>query len=280
MTQVDLIKKYQLSIQGKLGQHLLIDPNVARKIVDAVEAGPGQTILEVGPGLGALTEWLLQSGCRVLAVEKDRRFANVLKEEYGSKYGEQLEVVQRDFLDFDLHAEFAKRAQAPRKVISNLPYYVTAPVLFEIFEKSALFTDAVFMMQREVAERIVAPAGTREYGRLSVGAAYFSTPRHIMEVSPSCFTPQPEVKSSVMAFKFKPQKNRLPEAAEKNFLDLVRRGFSQRRKTLLGLLVNRQQAWTRAALQEIFRSCGLDLSIRAERLSLEDFLRLFRTLPA
>ena len=278
MTQVDLIKKFGLRIQGKLGQHLLIDPNVARKITGAIEPEKGEWILEIGPGLGALTESLLEAGSRVLAVEKDPRFVDALKQEWGLKYAGQLELIQADFLDLDLPAELKKRSKTPWKVISNLPYYVTAPLLFTIFEAGSLFSQAVFMMQREVAERITAKPGTREYGRLSVSVSYFSHPRHVMDVSPGCFTPQPEVKSSVMAFTFKSKKERLSPALEKEFLAFVKRGFSQRRKTLLGLLIGQRPAWTRPALEAAFTQCALARDIRAERLALDDFLKLFAAL--
>lgn len=269
-TQIDLLKKYDLRVRGHLGQHLLIDPNLQRKIIDLLELGPDEPVLEIGPGLGALTGEMLGRGARVLAVEIDSRFAEILKKEWAAA-GDRLEVVREDFLQFDA-ARLGKRKW---KVASNLPYYISAPILFRLLECRRNFSRAVLMLQKEVAERLVAPPGTKHYGRLSLGVRYAADVTHAFDIPPSCFTPRPEVDSSVVVVNFHARAHALGAAEEEFLFHLITVAFSQRRKTLFHLLV-RDEALdlSKETLKKIFEELFPQPKVRGEELLLKDFMTL------
>ena len=270
-TQIELLKKYGLSVKGHLGQHLLIDPNTQRKIVDALERTPGQDIIEIGPGLGALTGEMLARGYRVWAIEKDKRFVEILKTEFG-EYKDRFHLIHGDAVSMDFKSILKK---SPVKLISNLPYYITAPLLFHILSYRDFITKAVLMMQKEVAARLVAVPGTKDYGRLTLGIRYGAAVEHLFDVAPTCFTPQPEVHSSVLEMSFLPNSKRLPEKDETFLFYVIEVAFSQRRKTLAGLLTrNSQIKISREKLLEIFESLGFSPMIRGEELLLKDFINL------
>ncbi len=274
MTQVDLIKKYKLAIRGRLGQHILIDPNVSRKIVQALDLKPSDLVLEIGPGLGSLTEEILGYGCQLVAVEKDPRFVEVLKQELKPRFGEKLELHCADFLEFDLLRLCGSRGTG-WKIISNLPYYMTAPILFRLFDHHTLFSSAVLMLQREVARRMNGSPGTKEYGRLTLGCQYFTRVSPVMDVRPSCFTPKPQVDSSVVVLMFLPAAEKKGGVAEKKLFDLIRVAFSQRRKTMLPLLAQSKEfGRPRRELEKILAGLGLALNVRGEALSLDQFIAL------
>lgn len=278
MTQVDLLKKYGLSVRGRLGQHILIDSNVCRKIVSALELRPEDRVLEIGPGLGALTGEILATGCHLAAVEKDPQFARVLEQELKPKFGKQFELFCADFLEFDF-AEHCGKTPGTWKVISNLPYYVTAPILFRLFDQHLFFSKAILMMQKEVAKRLTAKPRTKDYGRLTVGCQYFSHMRHVMDVSPSCFTPKPQVDSSVVELIFKPASERLKKPEEERLFKLVRTAFSQRRKTLFHLLIRDEAICkTREVALQAFEKLGLAAKVRGEALNLDQFIALSQQL--
>lgn len=278
-TQVELLKKYNVPIRGQMGQHLLIDPNIQKKIVDLLEITPGELILEIGPGLGALTGEALARGASVLAVEKDGRFLKILEEEWGREG--KLEILHQDILEFDfsvLKKRLGKQKQI--KVLSNLPYYITAPILFFLFENKKWISKAVLMMQKEVADRILAPAGGKEYGRLTLGVRYAAEVKHALSVPAGCFTPRPEVASTVLAMALRPETELLEAKTEKKVFALIDLAFSQRRKTLLSLLTHHPQmnigreAWLKA-----FEACGFKPTARGEELLFKDFLALSEFLP-
>lgn len=274
-TQIELIKKYGLSIRGHLGQHLLIDPNLQRKIVDLLEIEPSDSVVEIGPGLGALTAEILKQAKKVWVIEKDPRFIDVLKQEF--KTQKNLEIIHSDILKVDFK-KIGKNTRA-FKVIGNLPYYITAPILFHLLDFSALISKCVVMMQKEVADRLTASPGTKSYGRLSILMRYLANVRHEFDVSPGCFTPRPEVDSSVLSLTFNPATARLPQAEEKIFLRILTTAFSQRRKTLLHLLSHDPELkLDRETLAQTFESFHWTKTVRGEELLLKDFLDLTHAL--
>ena len=274
-TQIQLVKKYGLSVRGISGQHLLIDPNMQRKIVDVLAPLPKDRILEIGPGLGALTGLILEHGARVWAVEKDKRFAEILEGELGGEYKDRLTILNRDILELKLNQIATKRVQGPWKVISNLPYYITAPILFHLFNYAPLFSKAILMMQKEVARRLVATPCTKDYSRLTLAARYYTDCKILFDVPPRCFSPEPEVDSSLVEMEFHPRSKLLAPEKEALFFDLVKVAFSQRRKTLLHAL-SRNSAWKikKEEFSAAFEALGLSLKVRAEELLLKDFLAL------
>ncbi|WP_428236271.1 16S rRNA (adenine(1518)-N(6)/adenine(1519)-N(6))-dimethyltransferase RsmA [Gracilimonas sp.] len=205
-----------------LGQHFLTDNTIIFKIIDAITAGKGDRIIEIGPGTGALTKWLL-SGCDdVHAIEIDQRAVEVLKEKF-----DDLRVHQNDILKVNW-----KEVIDPDKkniVVGNLPYYITSPILFDLLEHRRLFTEATLMMQKEVAERLVADPSSKQYGILSVQTQLFCTPELLFDVSPQSFSPPPKVTSSVIKLTF--DKEPLSVSDEK-IKEVVRTAFNQRRKKL------------------------------------------------
>ncbi|MCB9800209.1 MAG: ribosomal RNA small subunit methyltransferase A [Candidatus Omnitrophica bacterium] len=272
LTQIELIRKYGLSIRGHLGQHLLIDGNISRKIVDALNPAAGDEVLEIGPGLGALTGELLNRGSRLTVVEKDARFAEILNREYASAMNPHFKVVHQDFMDFDLKS-LGKKQDV--KVISNLPYYITAPILMRLLEHRGLFSKAVVMMQKEVAQRFTAMPGSKDYGRLSLKMRYYAGITHLFDVKPTCFTPRPKVHSSVLELQFR-KRDELPKDINEEFLfDLIKLAFSQRRKTFLNLLIrDKTLQIDKQKITEFFESNGMSLKVRGEELLMKDFIRL------
>ena len=284
-TQVTLLKKYGLSVRGFRGQHLLIDPNIQRKITALVEPRPREWILEIGPGLGALTAELLQAGASVIAVEKDRRFCEILHGELGGDYRGRLFIENADVLKMDLKKLLGRfrrtKKNAKVKVVSNLPYYITSPVLFWLIENRARVERAVLMMQREVADRLLAQPGNKDYSRLTLGVRYYAGVHRAFEVSRNCFSPKPEVDSSVVTLDFHPS-SLLPPGLDEEFLfDLIRTAFAARRKTLLHQLAHDPKIRrSRDDLAALLGRFGIPENARGETLLLKDFISLAQALGA
>lgn len=287
-TQISLLKKYGLEVRGVKGQHLLIDPNIQRKIVELISPKPKEWILEIGPGLGALTAEILAAGASVVAVEKDRRFCEILEGELGGDYKGKLWVENADILktNFEkllrgcsrLSSRGAKR-QSNLKVVSNLPYYVTSPVLFWLIENRAFVEKAVLMMQREVARRILAQPGNKDYGRLTLAVRYYAEVHRAFDVSRNCFAPKPDVDSSVIVLDFHPP-SKLPKGIDETLLfHLIKVAFGARRKTLLNRLANDPEIGkSRGEWVEILKKLGIPENTRGEELLLKDFLSLAESL--
>jgi 16S rRNA (adenine1518-N6/adenine1519-N6)-dimethyltransferase len=275
-TQIELLKKHGLSVRGNMGQHLLIDPNIQKKIVDLLDLKAGETVLEIGPGLGALTGEMIRRGAKVIAVEKDARFVAILREEYDPK---ALEVIEDDIIHFDFKKISERTGKKKIKVISNLPYYITAPILFRLADEKDMIAGAVLMMQKEVADRVMASPGSKDYGRLTLAVRYSAEVRHAFDVSRGCFTPQPEVSSSVLVFDFYPGKQLLEKETETRVFKLIELAFSQRRKTFLGIMSHDPKTGKkREELEKIFTKLGLKLTARGEELLFKDYLALEKEL--
>jgi 16S rRNA (adenine1518-N6/adenine1519-N6)-dimethyltransferase len=281
-TQIELIKKYGLAIRGNLGQNFLIDPNIQKKIVRLLGEPSRVPVLEIGPGLGALTGHLLESGFRVIAIERDQRFIDILRTEYGAGSEPLIEILHGDVLEYDLAEIFKERGHKNPKVqvISNLPYYITAPILFHLVEHRAVITRAVLTLQKEVAARLAAYPGTRDYGRLTLGIRYAADVKQVFDISRSCFTPQPEVDSSTVVLDFHPPAPKKDAAYEAWLFHLIQTAFGQRRKMLMhNLLHDEKVDMTRPELAAIFEKLGLPVNVRGEELLLKDYLALARMIP-
>lgn len=205
------------------GQHFLVDANIARKIVDALQATPSDPVVEIGPGTGALTHWLLQRYTQLTAIELDTRAVAALKARWPS-----LDVRATDVLKVNWSALAAEKGHRLH-VIGNLPYYITSPILFALFEARDALAEAVLMMQREVAERLVASPNHKTYGILSVVAQLWATPEWLFSVSPNVFRPKPHVESAVVRLSFTQP---LPPVDVNLLRQIIRTAFNQRRKTL------------------------------------------------
>ena len=238
-------------------------------IVDAAELSPADTVLEIGPGIGTLTQGLAETGARVVAVELDKKLPAVLAETL--KGYDNVTIVPGDILKLNI-SEFLGLPNGSRfKVVANLPYYITTPILMTLLEQRLPIERLVTMVQKEVAVRMTARPGSKDYGALSVAVQYFTVPRMVMDVPPRSFLPAPEVTSAVVACHVQDVPTVQP-ADEKLFFRLVRAAFMQRRKTLLNALTGAglSKEMSRAGLL----AAGIAENMRGEQLSLADFARL------
>lgn len=241
------------------GQNYLLDRNILNKIADEINPSFGENILEIGPGLGALSGEILKRSGSLTAVEIDRRVIETLKEQF-----ENLTVIEGDILATDLKP-FAKEKKL--RVVGNIPYNITSPILFKLIESREVVSDAVFMIQHEVAKRITSSRGTKDYGILSVILNYFCDIKYCFKVSPNVFFPKPKVDSAVIHLTFNENKFQGLED-ERLYIQTVKAAFSKRRKTLKNSLGSSQ-------FGDIdFSKSETDLSLRAEQLSIEDFILL------
>lgn len=243
-----------------LGQHFLRDKNILRKIVHALELQAGDVVLEIGPGDGALTRLLAEQPVTLLAVEIDQRVVPLLQREFGDR----LQLYHTDIRSINFH-ELYQEHRKHLRVVGNIPYYLTSDILFHLFHYHEVLADATLMMQREVAQRIVAVPNSKTYGILSVVAHFYSTPTLLFHVSRHVFYPKPAVDSAVVRFVFN---HTLPQVDETLFLNLVKATFGKRRKTL------RNSLQYFGLSDNILTSLPLDLSRRPESLSLGEFLQL------
>lgn len=251
----------------RFGQHFLRDAQVIERLVRAIAPQPDQRLLEIGPGEGVLTRPLLAAGARVTAVELDRDLAASLAERLGRPPG--LDIVQADILQVDIGALAGDR---PLRVVGNLPYNISTPILFHLFAFLPQITDLHFMLQKEVVDRLVAEPGSRDYGRLSVMAGFFCDREWLFDVPPGAFRPPPKVTSAVIRLRPRP----LGESAQRLHPALeavVRQAFGQRRKTLRNNLKGRITAGELEAL-------GIDPGRRPQTLGVEEFVRIANHLAA
>ena len=261
-----ILKAFNLHATKKFGQNFLVDANIVRGIVDSAEAGPGDKILEIGPGIGTLTQGLAESGAEVIAVEIDKKLPAVLAETL--KGYDNVTIVPGDILKVNIREIMG---EGPFKVAANLPYYITTPILMALLEQHLPITHIVTMVQKEVAERMVAKPGSRIYGALSVAVQYYTEPHIAYDVPPRSFIPAPEVDSVVIACKVR----ETPAVAvkdEKVFFRVVKAAFGQRRKTISNAM--KGAGFDKEQIAAAFEKAGIDAGRRGETFSLEEFGRL------
>jgi 16S rRNA (adenine1518-N6/adenine1519-N6)-dimethyltransferase len=253
-----------------LGQNFLVDDNIARKIAAAINIQPDDVVIEIGPGKGSLTQHLVGKGKQLIAMEVDQRVVDGLKEKFE---GDTVSILHQDFLEASL-AELSKKFTQKLRLVGNIPYHLTSPILFKAFAERAYVSDVVMMIQKEVAVRLQAKPGGKDYGILAVQAAFHGKAKKLFDVSASCFFPRPKVESSVIHVTLAdPPRYDVDPAL---FTKVVRTSFGKRRKTLKNSLEYLEfPEETVAAFLEASRD---KLSLRPEQLSVEDFVILTRTL--
>ncbi len=275
----EVLEKFGIHAKKKYGQNFLIDANIVRGIIEAAEITKEDCVLEIGPGIGTMTQLLSRAAGRVVCVEIDRSLEPIL--EYTLEDCGNVDILWQDILKTDLSrvAEDYNGGR-PLKVVANLPYYVTTPILMELLEKKGCFSSVTVMVQKEVADRIKAGPGSRDYGAISLAVAYYAVPEVAMIVPPSCFIPRPGVDSAVLclkAFEEPPV-----DADEKFMFALIRASFNQRRKTLANALTHGlacgNQRLTREEVVSALEAMGLSPTIRGEALGLEQFALLSKML--
>ena len=261
-----ILKAFGLHMSKKLGQNFLIDPHVIGKIIAAAGVGEDDFVLEIGPGIGTLTQGLAETGAEVKAVELDKKLPAVLKETL--KAYPNVEIIPGDILKVNIPEIMGP---GPFKVAANLPYYITTPILMALLERHLPITTMVTMVQKEVAERMIARAGSRTYGALSVAVQYYTEPEIVLDVPPRSFIPAPEVDSVVIACRVR-ETPAVQVQDEKLFFRVVKAAFGQRRKTLANAL--RGGGFPKEQVRDAMEQAGIDPMRRGETLALAEFGRL------
>ena len=268
-----IIQKYQFAFQKKFGQNFLIDQNILNKIVESADLTEKDCVLEIGPGIGTMTQRLAEEAGEVIAVEIDRNLIPILKDTL-SPY-ENVTIINDDILKVDLAGLVQERnGGRPIKVVANLPYYITTPIIMALFEKHVPLQSVTVMVQKEVADRMQVGPGTKDYGALSLAVQYYSRPEIITRVPASCFMPSPNVDSTVIRL----TRYEEPPVAvrdEEWLFAVIRASFNQRRKTLANGLANAAGLGLgRQQVEEVLTEMGLSRTIRGEALTLEQFADL------
>lgn len=270
---IRILKKYDIRFQKKYGQNFLIDTHVLEKIIKAAEITKDDFVLEIGPGIGTMTQYLCENAREVLAVEIDRNLIPVLQDTL-SEY-QNVTVLNEDILKFDMVqiANDYNRGR-PVKVVANLPYYITTPIIMELFESHVPLESVTVMVQKEVADRMQSEPGTKEYGALSLAVQYYAKAEIVANVPPNCFMPRPNVGSAVVRLTCH-KENPVKVSDERFMFRLIRASFNQRRKTLQnGLGNDAGLSVEKMDVQRALERMGLPPAVRGERLSLQEFAEL------
>ncbi|MBK6912808.1 MAG: 16S rRNA (adenine(1518)-N(6)/adenine(1519)-N(6))-dimethyltransferase RsmA [Ignavibacteriales bacterium] len=251
---------YKFTPLKRFGQNYLKDENILNKIVQTIDPQRADSIIEIGPGTGALTKKIIDKTANFIAVEIDNRVIDQLKSEFSN-----INLINADFLKLDLNS-FSSKTRPPFRIVGNIPYNLTSPIIFKIIENRDIIRDAVFMIQLEVAERMNAKIGTKEYGILAVILNHFADVKLCFKVSPNVFYPKPKVYSAVVKIVMK--ESGMNDRSAQIFIKTVKAAFGKRRKTLRNSLKS-------SIFENIdFTNCGIDLGLRAEQLSIADFIKL------
>ena len=270
---IEVLQKYNFNFQKKFGQNFLINTGILEDIIAAAEITKDDFVLEIGPGIGTMTQYLCESAREVIAVEIDKNLIPILEDTL-SAY-DNVEVLNDDILKVDIKTLAEERnAGKPIKVVANLPYYITTPIIMGLFESHVPIDSITIMVQKEVADRMQEGPGSKEYGALSLAVQYYAHPEIVVNVPPSCFMPQPKVGSAVIRLTRHPQPP-VDVENEKLMFQIIRASFNQRRKTLANGLNNFPGLnLSKEAIQQCIEELGVPATIRGEALSLEQFAQL------
>lgn len=269
---IETIKKYDFAFQKKFGQNFLIDEHVLNKIIRSAGVSKDDVVLEIGPGFGTMTQYLAENAKEVIAVEIDKTLIPILHETL-AEY-DNVTIINEDILKVDINAiATEKNGGKPIKVVANLPYYITTPIIMGLFESHVPLDNITVMVQKEVAERMQAGPGTKDYGALSLAVQYYAKPYIAANVPPNCFIPRPNVGSAVI--RLTKWENPPVKVNDDIFMfSLIRASFNQRRKTLQNSLVNGGVPVTKEQITAALEEMELSATIRGEALTLEQFAKL------
>lgn len=276
-----VIEKYQFNFQKRYGQNFLIDTNILKKIIEEAGVTKEDCVVEIGPGIGTMTQYLAESAREVVAVEIDKNLIPILEDTL-SEY-DNVTVINEDILKVDLRklAE-EKNNGRPVKIVANLPYYITTPIIMGLFENQVPLSSITIMVQKEVADRMQVGPGTKDYGALSLAVQYYARPEIVLQVPPACFMPRPGVGSAVIRLT-KHEQPPVRTKDEKKLFAVIRASFGQRRKTLANALTNgfcyeaesgKTQRVTRQQVYDVLEQMEISQTIRGEALTLEQFAEL------
>ena len=270
---IEVIQKYQFAFQKRFGQNFLIDAHVLEKIVSAAGITKDDCVLEIGPGIGTMTQYLAESAGQVIAVEIDTNLLPILADTL--KDYSNVKVINQDILKEDIN-ELVKEYNngRPIKVVANLPYYITTPIIMGLFESNVPIDNITVMVQKEVADRMQVGPGSKDYGALSLAVQYYASPYIVANVPPNCFIPRPNVGSAVIRLT-RYQEPPVQVKDPKLMFKLIRASFNQRRKTLQNGLNNSPEiSFSKEEITKAIESLGVSPSVRGEALSLEQFAQL------
>ena len=270
---IEVLQKYGFVFQKRFGQNFLIDTHVLDRIIEASEITKDDFVLEIGPGIGTMTQYLAEAAREVTAVEIDDALIPILKDTL--KDWDNVTVLHGDILKTDIRKIADEKNQGrPIKVVANLPYYITTPIIMGLFESHVPVDSITVMVQKEVADRMQTGPGSKDYGALSLAVQYYAEPKIVANVPPNCFMPRPKVGSAVIRLT-RHQNPPVTTLDEKLMFRLIRASFNQRRKTLSNSLKNSQELpYSKEEVETAITECGLPLNIRGEALTLEQFARL------
>ena len=270
---IEILQKYNFNFQKKFGQNFLIDEHVLNKIIRAAEITKDDYVLEIGPGIGTMTQYLACAARGVTAVEIDRALIPILEDTL--KEYDNVSIINEDILKVDIAAlAKEKNGGRPIKVVANLPYYITTPIIMGLFESHVPLESITVMVQKEVADRMQVGPGTKDYGALSLAVQYYAEPYIVANVPPNCFMPRPAVGSAVIRLT-RHQKPPVEVMDEKLMFRLIRASFNQRRKTLANGLKNSGELnLSKEVITAAIEKLGKGSSVRGEALDLEEFARL------
>ena len=272
----DINTKYSFAFQKKFGQNFLIDSNILESIVSAADITKDDFVLEIGPGIGSMTQYLCEAARQVVAVEIDKMLIPILKDTL-SEY-DNVEVINQDVLKLDIKAlAQEKKYGKPIKVVANLPYYITTPIIMGLFESKVPIESITIMVQKEVADRMQTGPGSKDYGALSLAVQYYADAKVQLNVSASCFMPRPNVDSAVI--KLTAHEKPVVDVDETLMFKVIRASFNQRRKTLVNGLNNSSELdYTKEEIVQAIKAIGKEENIRGEKLTLEEFAALSNSL--
>ncbi len=270
---IAVLQKYNFNFQKKFGQNFLIDTHVLDKIIASAEVGKDDCVLEIGPGIGTMTQYLAENAREVVAVEIDKALIPILEDTL-SEY-DNVTVINEDILKVDINKIVEEKNNGqPIKVVANLPYYITTPIIMGLFESHVPLKSITIMVQKEVADRMQVGPGTKDYGALSLAVQYYAKPEIVANVPPNCFMPRPNVGSAVIRLT-RYEKPPVEVEDEKYMFSIIRASFNQRRKTLInGLLNAGNLGITKEDILEVLEEMGLSATVRGEALTLEQFADL------
>lgn len=270
---IEVLQKYNFAFQKRFGQNFLIDTHVLEKIIAASQITKDDFVLEIGPGIGTMTQYLAEYAREVTAVEIDNTLIPILKDTL--KDWDNVTVINDDILKVDIRKlALEKNGGRPIKVVANLPYYITTPIIMGLFENQVPIDSITIMVQKEVADRMQVGPGTKNYGALSLAVQYYARPEIVANVPPNCFMPRPKVGSAVIRLE-RYEKPPVEVSNEKLMFCIIRASFNQRRKTLVNGLKNSQElSYSREEIEEVLNTCGIPLNIRGEALTLAEFAEI------
>jgi len=271
---IEILKKYDFMFQKRFGQNFLIDTHVLEKIIKSAEITKDDLVLEIGPGIGTMTQYLCENAREVIAVEIDKNLIPILENDTLAQY-DNVTIINEDILKLDLNALVRERNGGKRiKVVANLPYYITTPIIMGLFESHVPLQNITVMVQKEVADRMQAGPGSKDYGALSLAVQYYAKPYIAANVPQNCFMPRPNVGSAVIRLTLH-EEPPVKVKDEAFMFALIRASFNQRRKTLVNGLTNAAELnLSKEEVQAALEEMGLPVTVRGEALTLEQFAGL------